>query len=168
MNFHCRGRDFLLKTTAGESPAAWERSCKRGIAEIDLNRISLPSMETAEKGRGRLNHPRTFLLALRTGLLLVSASQPFSGLLFVSQNYRPNFPFSFHVVTAPPMVRPLTVCTSQMPWAASTPGHRHRTYPSSPGYSSGSTVGKKAPVRHWPRGEGMQIEIRGSDLCAFI
>ena len=42
-------------------------------------------------------------MAIRTSLLLASMSWPSLGLLFLLQNYTPNFPLSFSSVTFPPV-----------------------------------------------------------------
>ena len=42
-------------------------------------------------------------MAIKTSLLLASMSRPSLGLLFLFQNYTPNFPLSFYSVTLPPV-----------------------------------------------------------------
>lgn len=81
----------------------WERLHTAGLVKWTTTVFHWHRMETSEKGHNRVSHPETFLLALRTGLLLGSLSQPFSGLLFPSQSYAPNFPLLFLFVTFPPM-----------------------------------------------------------------
>ena len=97
--------DFSLKTASrwitnslGKSLPTWElnksTSCNPPTSDWKYREKPWPNYIT---WRGLL------ALAIRTSLLLASMSWPSLGLLFLLQNYTPNFPLSFSSVTFPPV-----------------------------------------------------------------